>query len=270
MALMSQGIVGGEMAWPLVMTGMALAATLILINAPSPMLIAVGMYLPFPSTAAIFVGGLMAWWLTRSLDERQATDVERTRATNTGVLLSSGFIAGEALMAVLLAFVVGASEAFGWLALPQIADSAIVGTLMFVLLFYMLIKMPLNAMRSGAPGGENRVMSEAADFWSARPSRRFEWREAHDGRCVVLRPKLGGSRVGRWLAARLSDPYYRIRLDDLGTFVWKACDGQTPLTVIAERMRDEFGGRVEPAEQRLGLFVQQMLRSRLLDVHGAR
>lgn len=148
MALIAQGIVGGDMAWPLVMTGMALAIGLILINAPSPMLIAVGMYLPFPSTAAIFVGGLLAWWLTRSVETQQASKEERTRATNTGVLLSSGFIAGEALMAVLLALVVGASEAFPWLVLPQIADSALGGALVFALLFYMLVKIPLAAMRS--------------------------------------------------------------------------------------------------------------------------
>ncbi len=149
MALIAQGIVGGDMAWPLVIAGMALAGVLILINAPSPMLIAVGMYLPFPSTAGIFVGGLVSWWLSRALDQQEATSDERTRATNTGVLLSSGFIAGEALMAVLLALVVGASEALPWLVLPQIADSALGGALVFVLLYYMLVRMPLNAMRGG-------------------------------------------------------------------------------------------------------------------------
>ena len=152
MALMAQGIVGGEMAWPLVITGMALAAGLILISAPSPMLIAVGMYLPLESTSAIFVGGLVAWWLRRSLDTRSATAIERTRATNTGVLLSSGFIAGEALMAVSLAVVVGASEVVPWLVLPQIADSALGGVVIFVVLFYMLVRMPIHAMRSGGPG----------------------------------------------------------------------------------------------------------------------
>ncbi|MEJ2082278.1 MAG: OPT/YSL family transporter, partial [Acidobacteriota bacterium] len=42
MALMSKGIVGGQMAWPLVIAGMFLGVALILINAPAPMLIAVG------------------------------------------------------------------------------------------------------------------------------------------------------------------------------------------------------------------------------------
>ena len=152
MALMSQGIVGGEMAWPLVVAGMALAVGLILIAAPSPMLIAVGMYLPFQSTSAIFVGGIIAWILNGTLARRQASGEERTRAVNAGVLLSSGFIAGEALMAVLLAFVVLASEVVGWLVLPQIASSPLVGALIFILLVYMLVNIPLNAMSRGGPG----------------------------------------------------------------------------------------------------------------------
>lgn len=153
MALIAEGIVGGDMAWPLVLAGMALAVVLVLIAAPSPMLIAVGMYLPFPSTAGIFVGGLVSWWLSRTLDTQQATDEGRTRAVNTGVLLSSGFIAGEALMAVLLAMLVGAAGAWPWLALPQLADSALGGAAIFLLLYYMLVRMPLNAMRGAAHDG---------------------------------------------------------------------------------------------------------------------
>lgn len=152
MALMAQGIVGGQMAWPLVITGMFLALGLILINAPSPMLIAVGMYLPFQSTSAIFVGGLVAWWLTRLMDRRKVGPEERSRALNTGVLLSSGFIAGEALMAVFLAFLVLGSEVFPWLVLPKIANSTFLGALVFLPVAYILIKVPLNAMGSNAPG----------------------------------------------------------------------------------------------------------------------
>ena len=66
------------------------------------------------------------------------------------------------------------------------------------------------------------------------------------------------------LAARVDDPHYRIRLDDVGTFVWKACDGRTPIALIAERLREQFGSSVEPAEQRLSRFVGQMRRSKLL------
>ena len=146
MALMAEGIVGGEMAWPLVITGMFLALGLILINSPSPMLIAVGMYLPFSSTSAIFVGGLIAWMLSRRLTARGASGAAVTRATNTGVLLSSGFIAGEALMAVVLAFVVMGGRYYGnEQVLPSLAQSALFGALVFIVLYYMLVNVPLEA-----------------------------------------------------------------------------------------------------------------------------
>ncbi len=144
MALMARGIVGGEMAWPLVVTGMFLAVGLILINSPSPMLIAVGMYLPFASTSAMCVGGLIAWLLSRSLTQKSASEEAVTRATNTGVLLSSGFIAGEALMAVLLAFLVLGGSAVGVeQVLPSFAQSTLLGAFIFGVLYYLLVKVPL-------------------------------------------------------------------------------------------------------------------------------
>ena len=107
---------------------------------------------------------------------------------------------------------------------------------------------------------------DAVAFWNARPRRRLDWRELDNGRCIVLRPRLGEGRIGRWLASKLGNPCYRIRLDDVGSFIWRACDGETPLTEIAGRLRAGFGERVEPAEERLARFIQSMLRSRMISV----
>ncbi|MXY25899.1 MAG: PqqD family protein [Acidobacteria bacterium] len=124
------------------------------------------------------------------------------------------------------------------------------------------------AQASGASPSDaaGAVSADAIAFWSSRPRRCLGWRELDDGRCVVLRPQFGEGTIGRWLASKLGDPCYRIRLDDVGTFIWKACDGETPLTEIAGRLRRAFGERVEPAEERLARFVRSMLRSRMIDV----
>jgi hypothetical protein len=130
------------------------------------------MYLPFHSTAAIFVGGGLRWFLDLRLKKARASDGEETTAVNTGVLLSSGFIAGEALMAVLLAFLVLGAEfaetgTLGtWLAelgnpLPRIASylpeylqaNPWLGLLGFVGLFFLLVSVPLKAMRKGGALG---------------------------------------------------------------------------------------------------------------------
>ena len=117
-------------------------------------------------------------------------------------------------------------------------------------------------MKVGAEGRRYEEVNDAASI----PRRTLDWHEAEDGRCIVLRPKFGRSPLGRWLASRVWDPHYRIRLDEVGTFVWKACDGRTSLSSIADQLREEFGPRVEPADQRLVAFVRTMLHSRMLEL----
>ncbi|MEO8661287.1 MAG: oligopeptide transporter, OPT family [Bryobacteraceae bacterium] len=98
MAMLSQGIVGGEMAWPLVVVGMMMGLALIMVQVKSPMLFSVGMYLPLETTFAIFVGGLLRWVTDSIRDKKGFNDAQKARIENAGVLTSSGLIAGEALM----------------------------------------------------------------------------------------------------------------------------------------------------------------------------
>jgi len=153
MALMANGIVAGDMAWPLVIVGMFFAVGLILIKAPAPMLIAVGMYLPFESTSAIFVGGLVKWLFELWLKRKKATEEERTRAENTGILVSSGFIAGESLMAVVLALVVISADKFPILLSFQNLNfleepSYLLSLFAYVIVLGMLVWLPVSKMRS--------------------------------------------------------------------------------------------------------------------------
>ena len=101
MAQLAVGIVNGDMAWGLLGAGAALCVALILCGAKAPMLIAVGMYLPFDTSAAIFAGGAIQW-LARKFQEG-ATAQGLAKAEETGTLLASGLIAGEAIAGILLA-----------------------------------------------------------------------------------------------------------------------------------------------------------------------
>lgn len=97
MASLAQGIVGGDMAWPLVVTGIMLGLAMVLFKVRSPMLVAIGMYLPISITSAIFVGGVIRWITDSLARRRRLNEAQRTRAENVGVLVASGLIAGEAL-----------------------------------------------------------------------------------------------------------------------------------------------------------------------------
>jgi putative OPT family oligopeptide transporter len=161
MALIANGIVGGEMAWPLVITGMFFAVGLILVSAPAPMLIAVGMYLPFYSTAAIFVGGLIRALFEWRQNKLAPTEPQRQEAENKGILLSSGFIAGESLMAVSLAFLFLGQDFVPVLArwkaalTPSGDGSLVIGLFAYPLMVGLLAWLPLRNLRSDskAEGG---------------------------------------------------------------------------------------------------------------------
>jgi hypothetical protein len=135
---------------------MLFGLALILIKAPAPMLIAVGMYLPFSTTSAVFAGGIIRSILDWLLARKHATDDERTRAENAGILVSSGLIAGQSLMAVLLAFVVLYEQAKLGMAsdehlLPHLGHSFGAGLLVYPLLLALLVWLPLSRRR--ASGG---------------------------------------------------------------------------------------------------------------------
>lgn len=143
MAQLAKGIVGGQMAWGLLGIGAAFGIALILCGARSPMLIAVGMYLPFDTSSAIFLGGVIKWILNRMTARRTAE--EKLVIEEKGTLIASGLIAGEAIVGILLAVVFltglpaiatfGFTAAWGgWLSLAG-----------FAALGYVLIRIPAQA-----------------------------------------------------------------------------------------------------------------------------
>lgn len=101
MAQLAKGIVGGQMAWGLLGIGVAFGVALLLCGARAPMLIAVGMYLPFDTTSAMFLGGL----LKRIVEKRmaRASEAARQRVEEHGTLIASGLVSGEAIVGILLA-----------------------------------------------------------------------------------------------------------------------------------------------------------------------
>jgi putative OPT family oligopeptide transporter len=140
MAAISQGIVGGEMPWALVITGMAMGMALIMLQVRSPMLFAVGMYLPLATTFAIFVGGMAKGLMDMLRDRGNFNEAQRARIENIGVLCASGMIAGEALVGLLVAIF----RYREW-PIPHIfeAPSFAIGALVMALIIFILVRTPL-------------------------------------------------------------------------------------------------------------------------------
>jgi putative OPT family oligopeptide transporter len=140
MAILSQGIVGGQMAWPLIIAGMLMGLALILMQVKSPMLVCVGMYLPLKTTFAIFIGGLIKGGVDLFKERRRLNAIQGDRVENTGVLLASGLIAGEALVGLIFAvFAVGEIFPKAVFASP----SYLIGLVVLAVIAYILIALPI-------------------------------------------------------------------------------------------------------------------------------
>ncbi len=149
MAAISQGIVGGEMAWPLVVVGIFMGIAMILVQVRSPMLVAVGMYLPLETTFAIFVGGVIRAIVDKMAEKKGFNQAQKTRVENVGILLASGLIAGEALTGL-----VRAGLTFAQVEIPTIfkAPSYWVGGIFLLLIAIYLVAVPLR--NAGSPEEE--------------------------------------------------------------------------------------------------------------------
>lgn len=149
MASLAEGIVGGEMAWPLVVVGVMMGFAMILLQVKSPMLVAVGMYLPLGTTFAIFLGGMIRWVSDTIASKRGLNEAQIARVTNVGILTASGLIAGEALTGLVDA----AFNFFEW-PIPHLMEQPYygIGLLVMLGLTVLMIKKPLaNAGRPDEP-----------------------------------------------------------------------------------------------------------------------
>ncbi len=161
MALIIDGILNGKLPWELVMIGALIAIVLELAGVPS-LPFAVGVYLPIQTSAPIFIGGLVRLFVDKI--KRQKDDDE----TSSGVLLSSGYIAGGSIAGVLIAFLsfapakftkalnVGSHLGSGWNQTPWpnwpvMAPSSVLALLAFGLLILVLILAGSGILFKAAP-----------------------------------------------------------------------------------------------------------------------
>jgi len=118
MSTIIRGLLNQNLPWGLVLVGVFVAITLELCGIRS-LSFAVGSYLPIATTAPIFAGGLVRWWVERKTGQAQESDI------SAGTLFSSGLIAGGSIAGILFALLVGTNDwskanlGFGSIDAPQ-------------------------------------------------------------------------------------------------------------------------------------------------------
>ena len=182
MAMLSKGIVGGDMAWPLVIVGILLGIAMIMIEVKSVMLFAVGMYLPLGTTFAIFVGGVIRWVTDKLRDRRGFNDAQKARVDNAGVLTASGLIAGEALCGLVIAGLVGSGKD---VTLVNWTPSFVVALVALAVLIIVMVHVPL--ANAGQPGRAGAADGDYVRFVDHGGTEEHEATGSPSCRSAVLR-----------------------------------------------------------------------------------
>ena len=141
MKMLVEGIMNAELPWALIFIGVFIAIVAEILKVPV-MPFAVGMYLPFSLSAGIMAGGIVRY----IVEKIKGTDAEKKERADRGVLFTSGLIAGEGIMGIVLAVlavakvdsVINLSARFNFTT-PQFV-SLIVFVLLLVYLFRKCMK----------------------------------------------------------------------------------------------------------------------------------
>ena len=99
MKMIVEGIMNAQLPWSLIFIGVFVAIVIEILGVPV-MPVAVGMYLPFSLSAGIMCGGIIRWFIEKRTKKNEKFNKE---AVERGTLYTSGLIAGEGLMGILLA-----------------------------------------------------------------------------------------------------------------------------------------------------------------------
>ena len=141
------GVLDANLRWDLVGIGAAFSVLVILFKVP-PLPFAVGMYLPLYTMTPVFIGGMLRHFIEKKYGGAKDS-VEKGK--DQGILLGSGFIAGEGLMGVVIAIIAVAmtkTPKFLEIHYPSEWLGYLVSGVMFALLGWFLYSVAAKSRRS--------------------------------------------------------------------------------------------------------------------------
>ena len=149
MKMVIEGVMGGNLPWSMIFIGVFCALVFELLGLPV-LPIAIGIYLPIHLSSGIMVGGLVRLFVEK---RKYASEDDRKKAEDTGVLYSSGLIAGEGLVGILLAVLAIVKVGDGTLAeVIDISGKLSLGNVGGALAYLVLVATLLLSIRKGMKG----------------------------------------------------------------------------------------------------------------------
>ncbi len=163
MESVARGVFSGDLPWTMVYLGAGLGILIIAFdlwlasrksNFRVPVLaVAVGVYLPFELDSAIMLGGVIAWLVSkyqaRNVAKVNDLEISTSASENSGLLLASGMITGEALLGILLAIPIAYSGRSDIMAIADNPFGSLPGLLLIIAMCYWMYWVACKAFMKG-------------------------------------------------------------------------------------------------------------------------
>ena len=132
MKMVTEGVMEGNLPWGLVGIGVCIALVFEVLRIPV-LPVAIGLYLPLELSSTIMLGGII-----RFFADKCRLGANKNDEANTGILFSSGMIAGEGLVGVLLAVlaVTGADRAID---ISGYVNTGVIGAVVLLAVLYVIL-----------------------------------------------------------------------------------------------------------------------------------
>lgn len=141
MKLIIEGVMGGDLPWALIFIG-AFISVVVEVLGISALPVAIGLYLPLELSTTIMAGGLIRYVVDKK--KEKANNKDKNADASSGILFSSGMIAGEGLVGIILAVlaVIGIDKKID---ISKYISTGIIGgivlfVIMIALVFYEAMK----------------------------------------------------------------------------------------------------------------------------------
>jgi len=139
MKLVVEGVMGGDLPWNLVFIGIFIAVAMEVLGIAA-LPVAIGVYLPIYLSVPIMIGGIVRWFVESR--KFKSEDNKKTVVTR-GILYSSGLIAGEGIIGIVLAILAVVPVGDGTLG-DAITSPVSLGNVGSIILFALLVCSLLN------------------------------------------------------------------------------------------------------------------------------
>lgn len=81
---------------------------------------------------------------------------------------------------------------------------------------------------------------------------------------TILTPKFKNQFAIKFILPKMQNKYFKIKLDDFGSFIWLQFDGKNKVRDIVNLSVNVFGDKIHPAEDRINKFLLQLFNNKLI------